>query len=150
MNKGTTSFFLFTTVTIILSGCSVSGPGYMKANHNGLTYWVPDRAKCETFRYQKDGSTEIQCFHNGQAYGSPLRPATQQQLTQKAIEESNSANELNSSLRNLNQTVNSINRNMGNQINSFDASQYDLSRQREKPVNCSGVIYGNAYNMGHL
>lgn len=133
-----------------LSGCS-STPSAKMTNVNGKFYMVGD-SNCAYYKKRDDNS--ILCANENKQTTGYRNALTDQEIQygmhRERIQQAESAEASRSfqnSLNGLNQTVNSINRNMSNQVNSFDASQYDLSRQREKPVNCSGVIYGNAYNM---
>lgn len=143
-----TFFILIATLTV--SACS-STPTAKMIPIDGKFYMIGD-SNC--IYYKKRDNQSILCANGSQQTTGYRNALTDQEIQygmhRERIQQAESAEASRSfqnSLNGLNQTVNSINRNMGNQINSFDASQYDLSRQREKPVNCSGVIYGNAYNM---
>lgn len=142
--------FFILTIMLIVSACS-STPTAKMTSIDGKFYMIGD-SNC--IYYKKRDNQSILCANESQQTTGYRNALTDQEIQygmhRERIQQAESAEASRSfqnSLNGLNQTVNSINRNMSNQINSFDASQYDLSRQREKPVNCSGVIYGNAYNM---
>lgn len=144
------NIFFILTIMLIVSACS-STPTAKMTPIDGKFYMIGD-SNC--IYYKKRDNQSILCANESQQTTGYRNALTDQEIQygmhRERIQQAESAEASRSfqnSMNGLNQTVNSINRNMSNQINSFDASQYDLSRQREKPVNCSGVIYGNAYNM---
>jgi hypothetical protein len=129
----------------LLSGCS-STPSAKMTSLGGKFYMVGD-SNCAYYKQRDENS--ILCANESKQPTGYRNALSDQELQYKMhrerIQQAESA-EFNRSLESLNRSVNSINQNMSNQINSFNPSQYDLRNQRSKPINCNSYSIGNNIN----
>jgi len=91
------SILIVSTTSILFNGCSTTG--YITANHNGKMYYVPPN--CERYKYYNSDVDKLYCYHNGQATGRILTPASYGQVQNHLYQERTNQEAYDSLNRNL-------------------------------------------------